>query len=360
MRRLWRVVAWMLCLASLVVFLSCRSDKPMPPEAMDARPLCVALGGEIPTAADFLTDEARSRCKKQGIEVSFSAAPDFFTLGERQTKLLLTDQRGSTAELITTYTVLSDVTPPVLSGVRPLSFVVGDGAVLRQGVSVADDCFGKVTLSVDASELDMNREGSYPVTYRAADAMGNATQQTATVTIYGAPFDEVAFKGACDEILSLILPADPSREQICRAVYEYVQKTLFYVPVSDHSDAGRAALTALERGRGDCFSYFALARALFERAGVPCLAIERIHEVGEETHFWLMVDLDETGKAPRWYHFDPTELNVAYGEHNGCLFTDAQLDVYNAARPGFYAYDRAAYPASETKILSATGEQGGR
>jgi hypothetical protein len=320
----------------------------------------VALGGEIPAAVDFLTDESKALCKAREIEVSFSTVPDFFALGERQVDLLVRDERGNTAELIAAYTVIADVTPPMLSGVRPLSFVVGDGAVLRQGVSAVDDCFGRVTLSVDASLLDMGRAGVYPVTYRAVDAVGNATQQMATVRIYDAPFDETAFETACSGILDQILPVAADREQICRSVYEYVQKTLSYFPVSDHSDANRAAMTALETGRGDCFSYFALANALLERAGVPCLAIERIHEVGEETHFWLMVDLDETGKAPRWYHFDPTELNLAYGEHNGCLFTDAQLDAYNAVRPGFYAYDRAAYPASEIQILPLPGGEGGR
>ncbi len=357
MRGLWRIGAWTLCLVSLLVFSSCTADEPIPPEACRARSLCVASDGEWPSAADFLTDDAQLVCTEQGIDVSFAVVPDFSTLGEWQARLLLTDERGGTAELTVPYTVLADVTPPVLTGVRPLSFTAGDGAVLREGVSAVDDCFGKVVLSVDATALDINRAGVYSVTYRAKDAVGNVTEQTARVTVYDAPFDAAALEATCDDILARMLPDAADREQICRAVYKYVQAELSYFPVSDHSHAGRAALSALETGRGDCFSYFALAKALLERAGVPCLAIERMHEAGEETHFWLMVDLDDTGRAPRWYHFDPTELDTAYGEHDGCLFTDAQLDAYNAIRPGFYVYDRTSYPASAREILPARGEE---
>ena len=360
MKRLWRTGALLMCLAFLLLFSSCTSDEPVPASALEARSLCVALGGERPSAADFLTDRARRVCEERGVEVAFSAEPDFSSLGDKQAVLSLTGKGVQAAELTVEYTVLTDVTPPVLSGVRALSFVVGDGAVLRQGVSAVDDCFGSVTLHVDATGLDMNHAGLYSVTYRAVDAVGNEARQTANVTVYDEPFNAAAFESACDAILADILPRDADRVQICRAVYAYVRDALVYFPVSDHSDADRAAQTALELRRGDCFSYFSLAKALLERAGVPCLGIERIHEAGSETHFWLMVDIAEPGQAPRWYHFDPTELNAAYGDHNGCLFTDAQLDAYNAVRPGFYDYDRAAYPESESKILSASGKEGER
>lgn len=360
MRRLWHTGALLMCLVSLLLFSSCSSDKPIPAEALDARPLCVALGGARPSAADFLTGGARRVCEEWGIEVAFSVEPDFYSLGKKQAVLSFAGKGMQSAELTVDCTVLADVTPPVLSGVRALSLIVGDGAVLREGVSAVDDCFGKVTLTVDSKKLDTSRAGTYEVVYRAVDAIGNATQQAVYVTVYDAPFDAAAFDAACQGVLIDILPAHADRAQICRAVYDYVRETLAYYPISDHSDADRAAQTALEKQYGDCFSYFALAKALLERAGVPCLEIERIHEAGSETHFWLMVDIAEPGQASRWYHFDPTELNAAYGDHNGCLFTDAQLDAYNAARPGFYDYDRAAYPASESKILPVANARGGR
>ena len=355
MQKTRTVCVALVILLALFLFCAC-ADKPL--DALAVRPLCVAVGGSAPSASDFLTDEAQKACAEQGITVAFAQSPDFSALGEGQATLALTDARGRTTERTVSYTVIADTTPPELYGVRALSFIVGDGAVLREGVYALDDCFGEVMLSVDASALDMSRAGMYSVTYRATDATGNTAEQTAYVTVYSAPFDEGRFAAACDEILARIAPDMTDREQICRAVHAYVQSELSYIPVSDHSHAGRAALTALEQGRGDCFSYFALAKALLARAGVPYLEIERIHQPGEQTHFWLMVDLDGTGKSPRWYHFDPTELDTPCEDFDGCLFTDAQLDAFNAVHPDFYAYDRATYPASATELLPARGEEG--
>ena len=356
MRRACAVCVCLAILLTLFVFCAC-TDKPF--DVIEVRSLCVAIGGAQPSASDFLTDEARSACAEQGIVVDFADAADFSALGQGQTMLILTDVRGRTNERTVNFTVVADTTSPELFGVRPLSMVAGDGAVLREGVYATDDCFGEVTLSVDASALDTSRAGIYSVTYRAVDAIGNATEQTAIVTVYSEPFDEDELEAACDEILARIAQGVTDREQLCRVVYAYVQDTLSYFPISDHAHAGRAALTALEQGRGDCFSYFALAKVLLERAGVSCLEIERIHKAGEQTHFWLMVDLDDTGHSPRWYHFDPTELDASYGVHDGCLFTDAQLDAYNAARSGFYDYDRTAYPATAHELLTPTaGKEG--
>lgn len=358
MRGTCTVCVCLALLLALFVFCAC-ADQSAALNALEMRSLCVAVGGSAPAASDFLTDEAQKACAEQGITVVFVQSPNFSVLGERQATLALTDARGHTTERMVSYTVITDTTPPELHGVRALSLIVGDGAVLREGVYALDDCFGEVMLSVDASELDTSRPGMYSVTYRATDATGNTAEQTVLVTVYSAPFDEVKLTAACDEILARITPDVTDRERVCRAVYAYVQDTLSYFPVSDHSHAGRAALAALEQGRGDCFSYFALAKTLLARAGVPCLEIERIHQAGEQTHFWLMVDLDSTGYSPRWYHFDPTELDTSYGDYNGCLFTDAQLDIYNAVRPDFYAYDRAAYPATAREILTPTaGKEG--
>lgn len=356
-----RITTMIAATVLLLLFVCCSGGELALPEHVSepVRPLRVALCGQTPAAKDFLSEPMLAWCEQQALSVDYASEPDFLSIGQRTALLMLCNDKGGAIELSAPYSVVADVTPPVLTGVRALSFVVGDGAVLREGVSMADDCYGEVTLSVDTTALDMSRAGMYSVTYRALDAIGNATEQTVLVTVYDEPFDEAAFQAACDDILARILPGAASSEQICRAVYAYVQRTVSYFPVSDHSHAGRAALSVLETGRGDCFSYFSLAKALLERAGVPCLEIERIHDVGEETHFWMMVDLDETGTAPRWYHFDPTELNAAYGDHNGCLFTDAQLDAYNALREGFYSYDRASYPKSATEPLPATGAERG-
>lgn len=342
----WRRYAiWLLAAVSLSLFLSCGTN--VPTEAIETRELCLAYGGAVPTAADFLTDEARELCAERGIEVAFAEEPDLLTLGERTVVLSV---GGETIK--TRVCVVEDNEPPVLIGVKDASCLVGTGVVLRQGISVEDNCFGAIEWTVDASAVDTSRVGMYTVVYRATDARGNVTERTALVTVYAEEITEDMLYAACDEYLAALLPDGADRETICRRIWAGVQTSIAYHPISDKTSPVRAAYLALFRdGRGDCYSYFAAARALLERAGIEYLEIERTRGAREDTHYWLMVNLAGEGETPRWYHFDPTELDTGGYPHDGCLFTDAELDAYNAYNVGFYDYDRAAYPATANESL---------
>lgn len=331
----------------LTLLLLCACVGRVPDGATETQLLRVALGGEMPPAVAFLTDAARAVCEERGIGVDYAEPPSWDAPGER-TVLLAIGER----EVVASCVVVEDTTPPVLTGVRDRSFAVGEGAVLRDGVTATDDCFGAVSWTVDASALDTGREGYYAVYYRATDAVGNAAERMAYVTVYAEDVTEEQLYAACDAYLADLIPAGASREDICRLIWTGVQSRISYFPLSDKTSPIRAAYLALFReGRGDCYSYFTAACALLSRAGVDYLTIERTHAEGEETHYWLMVDLAEQGEAPRWYHFDPTELDTGGYPHDGCLFTDAELDAYNAHNVGFYDYDRTAYPPSATQSL---------
>ena len=314
--------------------------------------LCVAQGGAKPTAKDFLPEATVAYCQTNGIDVFFTDEVDFDTLGQATADLTLRDGRGRTRCISAQYRVVQDETPPVITGVSDRAVLLGEGAVLRQGVEAFDDCFGEVTLEVDASMLDTLREGYYSVSYIARDAVGNETRQTAYVSVYAMEVSQGQLWAACDEYLADILLPGMTKEQVCRSIFAAVQRDVEYSPLGDKTDWVRVAYEALfVRHRGDCFAYFSAAKALLTRAGIECLEIKRSHLVQGETHYWLMVNLAEQGQADRWYHFDVTELSRTDFSHDGCLFTDAELDAYNEYREGFYDYDRAAYPPTSEESL---------
>lgn len=324
-------------------------------EAEDhVRSLRLALGGERPTAADFLSGDGQAFCKQNGIAVSYAgAAPDVVAVGQGQLQLLLS--RGQSSRTLTVdYSVVLDTQPPVLHGVTDRSVLCGEGLVLREGVSVTDDCFGTPTLTVDTSRVDVSTAGTYPVVYRAVDGAGNATEQTAVVTVYPFEVSEDMLWARVDALLSELLSPEDTKEQICRRVHAYVKENIAYCGTSDKSDRVRAAYMALfVEGMGDCYSYCAAAWALLTRAGIECLEIQRSpFEVGN-AHYWLLVDISATGEAERWYHLDATVL-LDDGAPDGCLLTDAQIDAYSRMTPGFYVYDRAAYPPSDGRIITPT------
>lgn len=350
-----RTMGRTLLLCLLALFLFCCGDRTLElptDSAASTVDLRVAINGEVPEARDFLTDELRTWCLEKEVHVYFETTPDFITPGEREVMLVLS-KNGRTRRLSARMTVLQDVTPPTLVGVKALSVRVGEGLILRRGVSAVDDCFGAVEWTVDASAVDTSREGLYSATYRAVDAVGNATEQTVYVHVYAEEITEAMLWEKLDPVMKGLWGEGASIEQKCRAIHAYVQGAIAYFPISDKTDPTRAAYGALfVKGRGDCYSYFASAMMMLRRAGIEYLEIERTHAPGEETHFWLMVNLAPRGEVPRWYHLDPTVVEGGGAAGQGCLFTDAQLEDYNRIDPGFYHYDRQAYPPTATEIIT--------
>lgn len=353
MKKAWAMTI-LLCLVALFCFSCGESALEIPTDA-DAGTVDLRVGvrGDKPEAADFLTDELRAWCEKRGVSVDFEMPPDFETQGAKEVALILRDEKDRTCRLTAHMRVINDLVPPTLAGVKEISVRVGEGLILREGVTVTDNCFGKVEWAVDASAVDTSREGVYSATYRATDASGNVSEITVYVHVWAEEVTEQMLWERLDLVLDSLYADDASVEQKCRAIHAFVQGAIGYFPISDKTDPVRAAYNALfVKGRGDCYSYFASAMMMLRREGIEYLEIERTHEAGEETHFWLMVNIAPKGEAPRWYHFDPTVVDGGGAAGRGCLFTDAQLDAYNEKDKGFYLYDRDQYPTTETDIIT--------
>lgn len=353
MKRMMGLVILM-CLVALFCFSCGESTLDIPTDANASTvALRVGVRGEKPEAIDFLTDELRDWCENGGVSVAFETPPDFTTQGAKEVALVLRDEKGGACRLTAEMRVTNDLVPPTMSGVKEISVRVGEGLILREGVTVTDDCFGAVEWTVDASAVDTSREGIYSATYRATDSSGNVSEITVYVHVWVEEVTEQMLWDKLDPVLATLYAEDATIEQKCRAIHAYVQGAISYFPISDKTDPVRAAYDALfVKGRGDCYSYFSSAMMMLAREGIIYKEIERTHEVGEDTHFWLLVNIAPKGEVPRWYHFDPTVVEGGGAAGRGCLFTDAQLDAYNEKDKGFYIYDRDRYPATETDIIT--------
>ena len=123
---------------------------------------------------------------------------------------------------------------------------------------------------------------------------------------------------------------------------------------TDRSDWIREAYLTLERGSGDCYSYFAVSKAFFEYFGIDNKDIQRSAGVTTQsgTHFWSMVNIG-TDSAPRWYYYDATRLAAKHKTGSGCLFTEAQLEHYNKnIKRGFLTFDHTGYPAACETVIN--------
>lgn len=351
-KRLITLALAMLLAASLFLLPAC--DQPEPP-ALELQSLVWPVSVPLPTAEDFIV------AIPEGYTVSLAEKYNFSALGTYPVSLILTDERGREFTYSASLTLVSDTIPPTIAGVQePIITYLGSGASYRSGVSVSDNCSTKIELEIDSSAVNLKAVGEYKVIYRATDAAGNVTEIHRTVAVYEEEITAEKLNALIDPILAKIIKDGMGIKEKLRAVYDYVYENVSYSSTSDKNSWMRAAYSGILEGRGDCFTYFALSKAMMERLGIENLDIERTPEIAamvNERHYWSLVNIG-TKEAPMWYHFDSCRLNNV-ARPWGFLMTDSQLILYSDKRENadgisgyFYAYDTTAYPPSAEQIIT--------
>lgn len=256
------------------------------------------------------------------------------------------DSAGNETVVTVNVVVTTDMTPPSILGVNPISLYLGGTVSYRSGILVVDDKDANPTLTVDNSGVDLSQPGVYEVTYTARDASGNQTSITTTVTVsqktdsYVEP--EVIW-AAADKIIDRIITDGMTDREKVQAVYDYVIGSFTYIYTSDKTDWMQAAYTMLQNLNGDCFNYYAVTKLLLDRLGIPNITVTRSQDsVRDGRHWWSLVSVDG---GLTYYHVDTTPRNINYtGDRNFCLVTDAFLEKYNEFAPGYYTRDMSMYP----------------
>ena len=314
----------------------------------------IALGGPFPVPEDFI-DDIYEPDYYEGEYLT--EIKEFKSLGSYDVKVRFIDASGNkTPAFDVKMQLIYDSAAPKITLDRELVTYVGEGISYADCVTLSDNCAGKITLEVDDSEVDLNEAGEYKAYLVAIDAVGNKSEALeVNVKVYSDELAEEELFSRIDDITDRIIESSMCTEEKCRAIYEYVQENISYTASSDKSSWQRAAYDALfVSGEGDCFSYFAAAKAFFEHLGIPNLDIERKRGFTPDTHFWSLVNIGDNDDE-LWYHFDATRLRAEYN-HSGCLLTDKQTEAYNKVREYFYLYDKTKYPAVASDIITPTPE----
>lgn len=206
-------------------------------------------------------------------------------------------------------------------------------------VTVTDDRDTKVKIQVDTSKVNFKKTGTYKVIYRATDSAGNTAKTYAKIGVRVA----TDLDSYCDTILSRITKSSWSDTQKAKAIYNYTRGHIAYTGSSNKSNWEKNAISGIRYGRGDCYTYYTVARALLTRAGIPNIEVNRV--AGHGHHWWNMVYVQGA-----FYHFDacPRKAGGRF-----CLVTDAQLKNYSShyGNSHIWAYNKK--PKSGTKVLSS-------
>ena len=257
------------------------------------------------------------------------------------------------------------ITVPTADG--KLYVYVGETVSWRALVTVSEGC----TLSVDNSQVNIDKTGSYIVKYTATNGAGRSTTLEVTVVVtkkeYTYSLMETTFK---NKAASLGITSDMSKKEIVLAVYDFVNDpsekygdnaNIKYVNESNsdrddwENDWIEEAIRTINSGEGDCYSYYSVSKAFFTVLGIEHIGIERDPSANESgTHFWMMVNIGDSNNA-QWYYYDATRLAGSFsdGTNNGCLMTLAKIQSYVTSKGGteFYKFDPTEYhTAATTKV----------
>ncbi|MFA7412506.1 MAG: transglutaminase domain-containing protein [Tissierellaceae bacterium] len=267
--------------------------------------------------------------------VEYKYEPDYAVLGEQEVTLLIVDQYDNTSEYKTTLTVKKDTEPPVITGVKDIIAYLGKSISYKSGVEVRDNSMEDIELVIDSSKVNPREKGTYEVLYRARDRAGNTTEKRATVTVVGLVVSEEEFNGILDGILKRILNDGMGEKEKAHAIYKWTKGHIAYTGFSEKGDWKNEAYRGIKNAKGDCFTYFSVAKALLTRVGIDNLDITRLG--GATEHYWNLVNIDGD-----WYHFDATRNN---DRKETFMLTDAELEAINKTRNNYYyKYDESLYP----------------
>ncbi len=319
-------------------------EDTVPPTANPATVYITSATG-APEASAFVTDIVDAT----EVTCEFKENYNFNTTDDIYVVIILTDAAGNTTEVTSFATCSVDTVPPVISGVKDITVVVG-GKISNylEGVTVTDNSGEKLKISVDKKRVNLKEVGNYEISYSATDSSGNNTIVRATVYVIEAPsvteeeLNELATKIFKSEIKTSPIMTD---YEVAYAVYRWVYDNIKVGGTSDKENLIQAAYDGITAKSGDSFTTMAVAETFLKIAGIETKRIERLVSGKEPAHYWLLVNIGDG-----WYHFDACSRTVG-ADFETFMRTDAEIDEFMTANnvAYYYRYDKSKYPARGTE-----------
>jgi len=152
-------------------------------------------------------------------------------------------------------------------------------------------------------------------------------------------YSEEAYDQLVADVLDSITNSDMTKLEKAKAIFNYAKGKIRYTGDSDKSDWKKGAYTGLTAREGDCFTYYAVSRALLTAAEIDNLEVTRVG--GPTSHYWNLVNCGDG-----WYHFDATPRSSKMPAFNSFMFTDKEAADYTArAGRSYYSFDGSLLPA---------------
>ncbi len=130
--------------------------------------------------------------------------------------------------------------------------------------------------------------------------------------------------------------------------YWWIKNRMKYTGTSNKNGWINEAIHGFETLSGDCYTHYAMMKAVMRVMGFETIDIERLG--GETRHYWNLVKYNG-----QWYHIDSCPRSEDKDKYWYCfLRTDEELlewDRHQDAAKGYYTFDPSLYPATATEPL---------
>ena len=321
--------------------------------APTADPVATVIANKLPEAIELVSNIR----DLSTVTATYQFAPDPTVAGNAIAHILLTDESGNTTVIQVPVTVKTDLVAPVIEIVPFVdhSVYLGDTIADKSFITYSDDKTPteKLKLNVDRSQVDTSKAGVYDVIYTVTDEAENSASVTIQLTIKAKPTGyvepDVAY-GYAKQVLARITTEGMTKAEIAAAIYNYVKFNIAYSGSSDKNRGWAAgAVDGFTRGTGDCYTYYATAKALFDVAGIPNVDVVKVKtpQTSQSAHYWSLIDIGDG-----WYHVDCTPRANNYAD-SFFLYTDEEMLKYSRNNKNCFNFDPAAYPPRETDSVQS-------
>lgn len=130
-----------------------------------------------------------------------------------------------------------DTEPPTITGLDPLTILIGDKIDLKKGITIEDDHDQNPTLTIDDSSLNINKKGEYIVEYYVVDHSENKRAYSRHVEVLS-QYDNREAKEDGEKICYLTFDDGPSEntKKVLDILDEYHIKATFFVTGTSPKD----------------------------------------------------------------------------------------------------------------------------
>lgn len=249
-----------------------------------------------------------------GVTLSILTEINYSTIGDQEITIEATDGHGNKTSQKAILTIKEDKEGPVFSGLSDLKVTKGSTPDYKKSVTAKDDKDGDVDFTVDSSSVNLDKAGTYNVTYTATDKSGNTTTQkrkvvvsektttssTSSSSTSNSSSSSSDVYAKADEFIAKATSGVSGTSNKIIAIKNYLRNNIKYSHRYNASNTGsvnNAAMKAFTAYEGDCYIHAAAAQVMFTRIGVQSIIVNAL----DYTHYWNMVYINGG-----WKHVDPT------------------------------------------------------